>query len=300
MIDSVITSRARVLITGESGTGKELCAEAIHKKSALRDKPFIVLNCGAFPKNLVETQLFGHVKGAFTGAVSNRRGAAEQANGGVLFLDEIGELDLASQAILLRFVQTMTFHPVGSDTLKKVDVRLICATNRDLLADIKTGRFRHDLYYRLDVFNIHLPPLRDREDDVFLLAQHFLSRYAENKSFVGFAPETLALFKRYDWPGNVRELKYLIYKIVLLNKGKYVTPDMLPVPLDDLSNVPEEVHEVAPIKKLSQVEKETILEAIEYCNGNVVQAANLLGIGKTTIYDRLRTWGITIKRTVQS
>jgi len=229
-IDSVATSQATVFITGESGTGKELCAEAIHMRSSRRTKAFVPLNCGAIPKDLVESEVFGHLKGAFTGAIADRTGAAGQADGGTLFLDEVCEMELSLQTKLLRFLQTNTIQRVGSSKLEDVDVRVICATNRDPAEEVRAGRFREDLYYRLFVVPIALPPLRAREGDVVEIARTFLTAYAEeeNKAFSAISPEAEQYLQAYNWPGNVRELQNVIRNLVVLNNADIVTPDLLP------------------------------------------------------------------------
>jgi len=234
IIDSAASSRATVFITGESGTGKEVCAEAIHRQSPRRDNSFVAINCGAIPKELMESEIFGHVKGAFTGAVADREGAAARANGGTLFLDEICEMELGLQTKLLRFIQTGTFQKVGGTKLDKVDLRILCATNRDPLREVEEGRFREDLYYRLHVIPVHLPPLRDREDDVLSIAQQFLLDYAaeEGKSFSRFHPDVEQVFRAYSWPGNVRQLQNVIRNVVVLHDGDQVTLSMLPSPLN--------------------------------------------------------------------
>lgn len=234
IIDSAASSRATVFITGESGTGKEVCAEAIHRQSPRRDNPFVAINCGAIPKELMESEIFGHVKGAFTGAVADREGAAARANGGTLFLDEICEMEPGLQTKLLRFIQTGTFQKVGGTKLDKVDLRILCATNRDPLREVEEGRFREDLYYRLHVIPVHLPPLRDREDDVLSIAHQFLLDYAaeEGKSFNRFHPDVEQVFRAYSWPGNVRQLQNVIRNVVVLHDGDQVTLSMLPSPLN--------------------------------------------------------------------
>ncbi len=230
IIESAASSRATVFITGESGTGKELCAEAIHKESARSDKPYIALNCAAIPRDLIESEIFGHVKGAFTGASSSRQGAATLADGGTLFLDEIGEMPLDLQSKLLRFIQSGTFQPVGGSKEYKVDVRFICATNRDPLKEVEEGRFREDLYYRLHVIPIHMPALRERAQDCLLIAKRFLEDYSqdEEKQFQGFMPDVERFFLNYPWPGNVRELSNVVRNIVVLNQGEKVAMSMLP------------------------------------------------------------------------
>ena len=297
IIDNIAKSNASVLITGETGTGKELCAQAIHKESQRQKKPFIVINCAAITKDLMESEIFGHVKGAFTDAVSDRQGAASMAKEGTLFLDEIGDMDLKLQSKLLRFVQDGTFYKVGSDELEKVDIRFICATNHDLQSDIKVGLFRDDLYYRLNVISISLPSLHERGDDILLLARIFLQEYAvvEQKSFKAFAPEVEQIFLRYGWPGNIREMQNIIERIVLLNDGKMVTIDMLPTylfsPIEPAPKIPPSTPPKI-IRPFEEVEKETIQEAIKFCHGNVMQAAKLLKISQATIYRRLQKWGI--------
>ncbi len=229
-IESVAASKASVFITGESGTGKELAAEAVHKASPRASKPFVALNCGAIPRDLLESEVFGHVKGAFTGATDNRIGAAKQADGGTLFLDEIGEMPLEMQVKLLRFVQTGGFQPVGASKPEKVDVRFVCATNRDPWAEVEAGRFREDLYYRLYVVPLELPPLRARGQDSVLIARHFLSLYAkeEGKPFQGFAPDAERALMTYPWPGNVRQLQNVVRNVVVLHPGGAVERAMLP------------------------------------------------------------------------
>ena len=310
LIESAASSKATVFITGESGTGKEICAEAIHKQSPRRKKPFIAINCAAIPKELMESEIFGHVKGAFTGAVTDRPGAALQANGGTLFLDEIGEMNFDLQSKLLRFVQTGTVQKVGGSRLEKVDVRFVCATNHDPLIDVQEGKFREDLYYRLYVIPISLPPLRERGDDILSIAKHFLIKYSneENKSFNNFAPETETILRGYNWPGNVRQLQNVIRNIVVLNEGKQVTPLMLPAPLNtpnsDPSSVitPSQAMQVAfpsktaatsrleAIRPLWQVEKETIEQAIELCDNNIPKAAALLDVSPSTVYRKRQNW----------
>jgi DNA-binding NtrC family response regulator len=239
-IESAAHSKATIFITGESGTGKEVCAESIHRLSQhnhATNRPFIPINCGAIPKDLIESVIFGHVKGAFTGAISDHEGAASQANGGTLFLDEICEMDLNLQTKLLRFIQTGSFTKVGGNKLESVDVRFICATNRDPWAEVKAGRFREDLYYRLMVIPIELPPLRVRDDDVLLIAGHFLRQFAgeEGKQFTEFSPEVEQILSNYKWPGNIRQLQNVIRNIVVLHNGEMVTPLMLPPPLNELT-----------------------------------------------------------------
>jgi DNA-binding NtrC family response regulator len=309
IIDSAATSKATVFITGESGTGKEVCAQAIHDASPRHDKPFVALNCAAIPRDLMESEIFGHTKGAFTGAVTAREGAAARADGGTLFLDEICEMDMDLQSKLLRFIQTSSFQKVGSNTLQTVDIRFVCATNRDPMGEVRAGRFREDLYYRLHVIPIELPPLRLREDDVILIARHLLQTYSreENKHFERFAPETESVLRAFDWPGNVRQLQNVIRNIVVLNDHDVVTPAMLPPPLSDMSTAtfsptpaagsqPGEAVTTAghinagAIRPLWQIEKQVIEQTIEHCDGNVPKAAALLDISPSTIYRKRQQW----------
>ncbi len=309
IIESAAPSKATVFITGESGTGKELCAEAIHKESDRKDKAFMAINCAAIPKDLMESEIFGHMKGAFTGAHATRLGAAAHADGGTLFLDEICELDLDLQSKLLRFIQTGNYQPVGSNELKKSDIRFICATNRDPLREVEGGRFREDLYYRLHVIPIVLPPLRKRGADVMMIARQFLHQYTEEegKHFKDFDTQTESIFLAYNWPGNVRQLQNVMRNILVLNDGELVLPDMLPPPLDGFSHsllhsVREtqeyksanaaEMAEGTPesIRPLADVERDTIERAISLCGGNIPKAAIHLGISASTIYRKKQTW----------
>ncbi len=303
IIDSAAPSKATVFITGESGTGKEVCAEAIHRQSNRRDKPFIPLNCGAIPRDLMESEIFGHVRGAFTGATRDREGAAEMADGGTLFLDEIGEMDLDLQTKLLRFVQTGAFQRVGATQLVKVDVRFICATNRDPQKEVDEGRFREDLFYRLHVIPIHLPALRDRVDDILLLANNFLRKFAaeEHKAFREFAPEVEAVFLEYDWPGNIRQLQNVLRNVVVLYDAEQVTLAMLPPPLNRFTGRAASPVAVAPaarvigigaqeIRPLHVIEKEAIERAIAFCEGNIPRAAVLLEVSPSTIYRKRQSW----------
>ncbi|MFT6926236.1 MAG: two-component system repressor protein LuxO [Psychromonas sp.] len=309
IIDAAAPSKATVFITGESGTGKEVCAEAIHAQGPRAKQPFIAINCAAIPRDLMESEIFGHMKGAFTGAFAERKGAASQAHGGSLFLDEICEMDLDLQTKLLRFVQTGTFKKVGSNKLETVDLRFICATHRDPLDDVKNGRFREDLYYRLHVLPLHLPPLRERGKDIIAIATEFLKSYSqeENKSFRSFSPEVQTLFiDHYNWPGNVRQLQNVIRNIVVLHNDRIVTMAHLPAPLNTLSSslkatiVPFADNETkvinavdnafSSIKALADVERETIETAINFCDGNIPKAAALLDVSPSTIYRKKQGW----------
>lgn len=303
MIESAATSKATVFVTGESGTGKEVCASAIHHLSPRAKGPFVALNCAAIPKDLIESEVFGHVKGAFTGATADRDGAARQADGGTLFLDEICEMDLNLQSKLLRFLQTGTFQRVGGSKPEEVDVRIVCATNRDPLLEVQAGRFREDLYYRLHVIPILLPALRERGDDILEIARHLLTTYAaeEKKSFQGFSPEAEQILRNYDWPGNVRQLQNIIRNIVVLNEASLVDAAMIAPPVggrwarpQGFSNKPA-VSVATPaahptIRPLAEVERETIEAAILACNGNVPMAAAFLGVSPSTIYRKKLAW----------
>ncbi|MGY4107009.1 sigma-54-dependent transcriptional regulator [Aeromonas encheleia] len=305
IIESAAPSKATVFITGESGTGKEVCAEAIHQCSPRREQPFIALNCAAIPHDLMESEIFGHVKGSFTGAQGDRKGAASLADGGTLFLDEICEMDLDLQSKLLRFIQTGTLQRVGSGKLETVDVRFVCATNRDPLVEVKAGRFREDLYYRLHVIPLSLPPLRERGEDILLLARDLLLRYAkeESKRFRDFDADTVRVLLDYPWPGNVRELQNVVRNIVVLNDREWVSTDILPPPLNGRRGshvalaspaTPEEAsaptQRNAPIRPLWLVEKEAIEQAITSCDGNIPKAAALLEISPSTIYRKKQNW----------
>jgi two-component system repressor protein LuxO len=291
IIDIAAASRAPVFLTGESGTGKELAAEAIHQRGPRAAKPFVALNCAAMPKDLMESEIFGHVKGAFTGAVADRDGAGTRADGGTLFLDEICEMDVALQAKLLRFVQTGSFTKVGGSQPHTSDIRFISATNRDPLKEVEAGRFREDLYYRLYVMPLALPPLRERGNDLLLIARHFLKQYAaeEGRNLDRFAPETENLLLDYGWPGNVRQVQNVVRQIVLFNDGELVTPGMLPPPLAipgaalDRSARPG-TGQADICYRLADMERGLVELALERTGGNVPQAAALLDISPSTLY----------------
>lgn len=305
MIESAAGSQASVFITGESGTGKELCADAIHQLSNRRNKPMLSINCAAIPRELLESELFGHTKGAFTGATSERKGAAASANGGTLFFDEICDMDLELQAKLLRFIQSKRFRRVGSDKDEATDVRFVCATNKDPLAEVRAGRFREDLYYRLHVIPIVLPALRNRADDILLLAEEFLRKYAdeEGKRFEGFSAEAKDMIREYVWPGNVRELQNVLHKTVIMNEGGVVASNflglkpivsMLSPASDDSDSATSSHHQPVNtpenIRPLWLEEKDIIERAIQLCEGNVVEAAKRLGISDSTIYRKRQKW----------
>jgi len=304
IIKSAAASKASVFLMGESGTGKEVAAQAIHQEGQRSEQPMIVLNCAAIPHALMESEIFGHVKGAFTGAVNNRDGAASLADGGILFLDEICEMDLLLQSKLLRFIQTGTFQRVGGTKLEVVDIRFVCATNKDPVKEVKEGRFREDLFYRLHVIPIELPPLRERGQDILLIANKFLLDFAveEEKLFTCFDHNARQLLLHYAWPGNVRELQNVIRNLVVLNDGEQVMPGMLPKSLQwqngsDLSAVPAPpsgaVNESSPsgeVMPLWLVEKAAIEAAIVRCDGNIPKAAALLDVSPSTLYRKKQTW----------
>jgi two-component system repressor protein LuxO len=300
VLETAAASNAAVFISGESGTGKEICAQAIHRASARHNRPFVAINCSAMPRDLVETELFGHMKGAFTGAMSNRAGAALQAHGGTLFLDEICEMDVALQAKLLRFLQMGAIQRVGSSAAESVDVRIICATNRDPLVETAAGRFREDLYYRLHVVPIHLPPLRERGADILEIARSLLVEIAleEGRPVKRLAPSAEAAIARYRWPGNVRQLQNVLRSMVLLNNEEELTANMLPEPITSTAvRAPrkEEVWRIAPgnqrpVEPLWLVEKRAIEYAIRLFEDNIARAAAALEISPSTVYRKRQAW----------
>jgi two-component system NtrC family response regulator len=291
-IRKVATTDAPVLITGESGTGKELVARAIHKLSIRRSKPFIPINCGAIPENLIESELFGHEKGTFTGAHAQRKGRFEMAEGGTLFLDEIGDLPLTLQVKLLRFLQEKTIERVGGREQIEVDTRVLAATNRDLEEAMKNATFRGDLYYRLNVVKISLPALRERNADVVLLAKTFLDRYTGEirKKIKGFSSQAIESIVRYSWPGNVRELENRIKRAVIMSEGKKITPEDLEIESTAGGK------ECLVLKDAREIlEKDLILKAIARNENNLTKAASDLGISRPTLYDLMEKLGIPTK-----
>ena len=290
-VAQVAASEATVLITGESGTGKEMIAGAIHFNSQRKEGPFVRINCAAITETLLESELFGHEKGAFTGAHRRKEGRFVQAHGGSLFLDEISEMSHAMQVKLLRVLQERELTRVGGEDPIRVDVRVIAATNRDLLQDMEAGRFREDLYYRLNVVNLHIPPLRQRREDIPLLAQHFLTRFSEKnrKSFKGITPQAMDRLLKYDWPGNVRELMNAVERGVVLGRSEYLDVEDLPLLVDELGKQ----RSVSPLQgdlSLEEVEKSTILKALESTGGNKSEAARRLGITRKTLTAKLKKY----------
>jgi DNA-binding NtrC family response regulator len=314
MVRSIGRSTATVFITGESGTGKDVCARAIHAVSTRAAKPFVPLNCAAIPRDLLESEVFGHLKGAFTGALSDKPGAAAVANGGTLFLDEICEMDLSLQTKLLRFLQTSTIQPVGAARPKSVDVRIVCATNRDPAEEVRAGRFREDLFYRLHVVPIHMPPLRGRPGDIMDLARSSLVEFAreEDKTFTGFDDEDARILISRPWPGNVRQLLNVIRNVVVLHDGPLVTAGMLPTEITLAPPQPVATGgTVEPMRPgwsqpagganprvagllgmtLADVERELIEATIAHCDGSIPRAAKLLELSPSTVYRKIETWG---------
>ena len=289
LIGNVAATPASVLLSGESGTGKELAARMIHLASQRRDAGFVAINCAAIPENLMESELFGHEKGAFTGATQARPGKFELAAGGTLFLDEIGELPLALQAKLLRVLQERTFERLGGRREIRADVRIVAATNRDLGVEIHERRFREDLYYRLNVFPIHLPPLRERRDGLPILTEYLILRAAQQIGRVisVVEPEVHAAFADYDWPGNIRELQNVIERAVILSSGRITLSD-----LPELIRRPVKQPSVTTEASLQDLEREAILEVLAQCDGNRRLAAERLGISKRTLQYRLKEYGL--------
>lgn len=297
MIRTVAPTEATVLITGESGTGKELVARALHAQSLRKDEPLVTVNCAALAETLLESELFGHEKGAFTGADKRREGRFKQADRGTLFLDEIGEMPIGVQAKLLRALQQGEIQRVGSDKSEHVDVRVIAATNRDLRKEVEERRFREDLYFRLNVISLEVPPLRQRKEDIPLLAAHFLSHYAErnHKNVKGFSAQCMDMLLHYDWPGNVRELQNAVERAVILCTGEYVTGPELPVNIAKLAAeaLPKSTDISSSLAglPLEEVERRAIEETLRETGDNKSAAARKLGITRATLHKKLRKYG---------
>jgi two-component system NtrC family response regulator/two-component system response regulator HydG len=285
-------TKATVLLLGESGTGKELVAQAIHQESTRRDQPFIKVSCAALSESLLESELFGHERGSFTGAVGRREGRFELADGGTLFLDEIGEIPASVQVKLLRALQQREFERVGGTQTLKVDVRVVAATNRDLAAEVVAGRFREDLYYRLNVVAVTLPPLRTRKGDIPALVSHFIQKFdkAYDKSVHGLLPGTLNVLLRYDWPGNVRELENVIERAVVLARGPDLTADELPPVLSGPGPAGPRPGGLIPGATMREIEREAILRTLEVVDGSTTRAAAMLGISPRKIQYRLKAY----------
>ena len=296
LLELTAPTTSTVLISGETGTGKELVARAIHYNSPRKEGSFVTVNCGALPETLVEAELFGHRKGAFTGADSNRPGKFEAADGGTLFLDEVGEIPLALQPKILRALQTGQIDRIGQDRSSRVDVRIIAATNRELEQLISEHSFRQDLYYRLAVVQIKVPPLRERREDIPLLAQHFLSEWRERRSRpdLRFPPEAFALFNRYPWPGNVRELENAVERMVVLSRDDVLSLDMLPDQVAGFTGQDKVLLRLpAEGVDIEVLEKDFMRQALERTQGNQTQAAQLLGLTRSTFLYRMQKFGLS-------
>lgn len=299
MVALVAPTEATVLLTGESGTGKGMIARAIHAGSSRREKPLVEVNCAAIPETLIESELFGHEKGAFTGADRMRRGRFSMADGGTLLLDEIGELPLPMQAKLLRALQEGEIQRVGSDISLPVNVRIIAATNRNIQQMLAGGSFREDLYYRLNVVALEVPPLRERTEDIPILVQHFCSHFSKryHKAVKGMTPQAMDLLLRYHWPGNIRELENVVERSVILLQGDYISPRELPLPLQSLApEIEAEPAEFSPDVlasgrgTLAEMEKRLILKSLEETGWNKSEAARRLGITRRTLKLKLRRY----------
>jgi DNA-binding NtrC family response regulator len=301
LIETVSQTDTTVLVYGESGTGKELVANAIHLRSPRRNGPFVKVNCAALPETLLESELFGHEKGAFTGAMKQRKGRFEMADGGTLFLDEIGDISPAVQVKLLRVLQERQFERVGGNETLSVNVRLICATQRDLKEEIRKGSFREDLYYRLNVVPIHLPPLRERREDILLLADHFINKFSQKmgKEILGLSEEAKTILLKYTFPGNIRELENMLERALALIKGKIIQAYDLPEEVcgqaSPIRDVCEKIHGTKPLANaVSLFEKEYIQSVLEKTKGKKGQAAEILGISRKTLWEKIKELEIEI------
>ena len=295
LVARVAPSEASVLITGESGTGKELIASAIHAASHRDQNPFIKVNCASIPESLLESELFGHEKGAFTGALKSRRGRFHMADKGTIFLDEIAEMAVPVQAKLLRVLQEKTFEPLGSGKTVRVDIRLISATNRVLADEIEENRFREDLFYRLNVVSIALPPLRDRAEDIVLLTRFFIEKYsrANQRHITGCSASVTDLLSAYPWPGNIRELENVVERAVILTRGPQITPEDLPASI--VPDIPRPAHGFAMENSetsLKEMEKKMILKTLEETQGNRTKTSDILGISRRTLQLKLKKYGV--------
>jgi two-component system response regulator AtoC len=298
-VGKVAKADATVLITGESGTGKELVAEALHYNSNRRSGPMVKVSCAALPETLLEAELFGHEKGSFTGAMTMRKGRFELADKGTVFLDEIGEMSLATQTKLLRVLQERKIERLGSSLPIKVDIRVICATNKDLQKQVEQNKFRDDLFYRLNVINIHMPPLRDRKEDIPALVEHFLAkhRYSATAQPAAISEEALKRLTEYDWPGNVRELENVVERAVVLSRGQVITSRELPFGELDSGDHEDEGDDVSAErsffkKSVSQFEKDLIMKALKDAGGNRSKAAEMLGIYRRLLYAKIKEYGL--------
>jgi len=304
-IGLVAPSSASVLITGENGTGKELVARAIHYYSPRRDKPFVELNCAAIPEELIESELFGHEKGAFTGAVSQKKGKFDLADSGTIFLDEIGDMSLKTQAKVLRILQERKFERVGGTRTIEVDVRIIAATNKVLEDEIRRGTFREDLFYRLNVVPFQVPPLRERREDIPVLIEHFLDLFCrrESRDCKEMAPEAVALMKGYDWPGNVRELKNIIERLVIMTPGRTITEMHMPAYLAGNKDAREDVGRFDGFRDVSSLreareefEKEFIIQKLEENDWNISRTAEAIELERSNLHRKIKTYGINLRK----
>ncbi|OGP56331.1 MAG: two-component system response regulator [Deltaproteobacteria bacterium RBG_13_52_11] len=290
-LSMVAPTEATVLLLGESGTGKEIIANAIHQNSPRRERPYVKVNCAALPETLLESELFGHEKGAFTGAIDKKKGRFERADGGTIFLDEIGEMSFPTQTKILRVLQERDFEPVGGTKTIKVDVRIIAATNKNLEEEVRQGRFREDLYYRINVVPITIPPLRDRKEDIPLLAEHFLRIYSgKNRRVIkGFEPKVMGAFIHYSWPGNVREIENIVERTVIMSKGDIITLDDLP---PAIAGAQQDEGRTPFPTSLRDVERATIVMTLHQTGGNRTRAAAILGITRKTLQNKIKEYGI--------
>jgi DNA-binding NtrC family response regulator len=295
LVEAVADSTTTILMAGPSGTGKSILARAIHQRSSRRNKPFVEVSCGALPETLLESELFGHVKGAFTGAVSNKKGKFLAADAGTIFLDEVANASPALQVKLLRVLEDKQFEPVGSNKTKTVDTRILLASNRNLAEEVKQGRFREDLYYRINVVMINLPALFERVGDVRLLAKHFLQVYStqHNKEKVGITDEAMEYLERYSWPGNVRELENVIERAVLLSKDKYIGPDDLPNSVKQDQSQKQTTYRPMSLKEsLAEPEKNLIRKALQANHWNRQETAKTLQINRTTLFKKMKQYSL--------
>jgi two-component system NtrC family response regulator len=294
-LDKVAKTTISLLITGESGTGKEVFARTCHDLSPRKNGPFVAVNCGAIPENLLESELFGHEKGSFTGATESRPGKFEVADGGTLFLDEVAELPVELQVKLLRVLQDKIVERVGGRVGKKLDVRIVAATNRDLTDHMAKGYFREDLYYRLGVMSFHLPPLRERGGDVLVLARHFLERFREmhgKHQIVDFSQDTFALIKKYPWPGNIRELENRVQRAVIVASGKWVRPEDLDIVLSEEPETPPGLSGTTLHDARADAEKRMLCDALEQSRGNISQVARIIGTSRPTVHSLIKKYGL--------
>lgn len=303
LIATVASTGSTVLITGESGTGKELVARAIHYNSARREQPFIVVDCGTIPESLMESELFGHIKGSFTGAITTEKGILETANGGTVFLDEISNLPLSMQMKLLRVLQEKEFRPVGSKKIVKIDIRFIAATNRDLSDMVKEGKFREDFFYRLNVFPINVPPLRNRKEDIPALAYHFLHKYSKEigRDVPHISAEAMRQLIANDWPGNVRELENVIHRAVIVCEGKMLRPEHIMIPMghEEEMEIPKTLNELKLKKKnlrtksIEEIEKGFLIAALKRNDWNITRAATEVGMQRPNFHALLKKYNIS-------